>query len=236
MDNSVRILSTRPLDAALIGQAAEKGIVIDALPFISTQRVKDEALVRQVRELAGIALAAVFTSTNAVEAVAEILGATPPVNWKVFCIGAATRQLVEKYFGEASVAGVALAASALADVILRQTTSGVFFFCGDQRRDELPDKLSAAGVRVNECVVYRTLRTPQVITGQYNGIAFFSPSAVESFFSVNTVGSETLLFAIGQTTARSIRIHAKGNPVITGNVPDKETLVQQMIDYFQKHI
>jgi len=236
MDHSARILSTRPLDAALIEHAAEKGIVIDVLPFIVTMSVKDEAFARQVRELARVALTAVFTSMNAVEAVVEMLGAIQAVNWRIYCIGAATRQLVEKHFGEAAVAGTALSAAALADEILRQPPSEVLFFCGDQRRDELPDTLSAAGVRVNEQVVYRTLQTPQVVAVQYDGIAFFSPSAVESFFSVNTVGSATRLFAIGQTTAGAIRIHAKGNPVVTGSVPDKEALVRQMIDYFQNKI
>jgi uroporphyrinogen-III synthase len=66
----------------------------------------------------------------------------------------------------------------------------------------------------------------------YDGIAFFSPSAVESFFSINTVPEATRLFAIGETTAASISAYCS-NPVVISDSPEKEALVRRMIDYFQ---
>jgi len=235
MSHPVCILSTRPLEAVLIGQAAEKDITINALPFIATEPIKDEVLSRQVRSLGDLTLTAVFTSMNAVEAVVEMLGTTKAACWKIFCIGAATGRAVSHHFTSAAVAGTAHSASALADEILHQMPAEIFFFCGDQRRDELPDKLSAAGVRVNEWVVYRTIQTPYRIETSYDGIAFFSPSAVHSFFSVNTLPAMTPLFAIGNTTANIIRTYCP-NPVIASPSPEQETMVQKMIDYFQNKI
>jgi len=233
--SKIRILSTRPLEAALLEQAAGKGIRIDTLSFIATDPIGDEALIQHIETLISRPLTAVFTSMNAVEAVAIHLNPPQPENWKIFCIGATTRQLVHEHFGEASIAGTAPAAAALTDVILRQAPSEVFFFCGDQRRDELPDRLTQAGVRVNEVVVYRTTQTPHMVETAYDGIAFFSPSAVHSFFAMNTVPAPTRLFAIGETTANTIRGYTD-NPVVSSKWPEKETLVQQMIDYFQTNI
>ena len=98
-----------------------------------------------------------------------------------------------------------------------------------------PEKLAQAGVQVSEIIVYKTTQTPQVVNGQYDGIAFFSPSAVHSFFAMNTLPAPTRLFAIGQTTADTIRTYTN-NPAILSSTPSKEALVQQMIDYFQKNI
>jgi uroporphyrinogen-III synthase len=247
MSEPAHILSTRPLDAGLLAQAKACGIVIDTQSFISTEPVRDEGLQRRIRELGHQPLTAVFTSMNAVEAVAAMVGVKAP--WKIFCIGAATRQLVHEHFGEDAVAGTAPSAAELADVVLRRSlsvtepTAGdhvpapseVFFFCGDQRRDELPGKLSAAGVSVNELVVYRTAQTPHFVEGPYDGIAFFSPSAVHSFFSVNIAGDKTLLFAIGSTTADAIHGYCS-NPVVISGSPAKEALVQQIIEHFQTNI
>jgi len=235
MGHSPRILSTRPLDSALIEQAKKKGIVIDAAPFIATEFVQDETLGQRVRNLAGMGLAAVFTSSNAVGAVAGMLGATQADGWKIFCIGAATRRAVAHHFSQAAITGTAHSASALADEILRQAPAEVFFFCGDQRRDELSSILSAAGVKVNEWVVYRTVQTPHKVETGYDGIAFFSPSAVHSFFEMNTLPAATPLFAIGNTTADTIRTYCP-NPVIASPSPEQGIMVQQMIDYFQNNI
>lgn len=222
----------------MLDQAAQKGVRIDTLSFIKTEAIRDPALTRRVRQLGSQPLTAVFTSMNAVEAVAAHLGhpdlavfrETP---WSIFCIGAATRRQVEKDLGPAT--GTAPSASELAAVVLERRPSEVFFFCGDQRREELPDQLTAAGIRVNEIITYRTTQTPHHIENTYDGIVFFSPSAVHSFFTVNTLPEKTPLFAIGRTTADAIRSYAD-NPVITSATPEKESLVKQIIDYFQKNI
>ncbi|HEY8970340.1 MAG TPA: uroporphyrinogen-III synthase, partial [Puia sp.] len=167
---TIRILCTRPLEPRLLDQAAQKGIRIDTLSFIDTEPIRDTALTHQVRQLGTQSLTAVFTSMNAVEAVAGQMAGSFPL-WQIFCISGATRRKVETQLG--SVTATAPSAAALADVILEHHPSGVFFFCGDQRREELPDRLNAAGIHVHELVVYKTTRTPQRVENVYDGVVFF---------------------------------------------------------------
>jgi uroporphyrinogen-III synthase len=228
----------------LLDQAAGKGIRIDSLSFIETESICDTTMTHRIQQLRSTSLTAVFTSMNAVEAVAWHLtqpalqkglstkqSVSPATAWRIFCIGAATRALAEARLDGATIAGTATSASALADVISKQAPPEVFFFCGDQRREELPEKLTSAGIQVHELVIYKTTRTPHRLSDVYDGILFFSPSAVHSFFSMNGTTEKTILFAIGKTTADSIRTYVN-NVIITSIVPEKEALVKQLIDYF----
>jgi uroporphyrinogen-III synthase len=246
--NKIRILSTRPLDPSLAEQAAERGVLLESLSFIVTTPIVEENACRKIAELAQEAAVLVFTSMNAVDAVAGCLGAltgtgnlvrtedshtgTIQIPGKIFCIGSATKERVLAHFGEGSIAGTADSAAALADTIAAQENiKEVAFFCGDQRRDELPKKLWDAGVRVKELVVYQTKLTPHTILAGYDGIVFFSPSAANSFFSENSLPAETILFAIGHTTAETIRSWCI-NPVIVSDAPGKDALIRQVIDHF----
>ena len=256
-DPIIQILSTRPLSPELIIGAGEKGISIDVIPFIRTESVEDVTLRQRVEVLGRQKLVAVFTSTNAVEVVAEWTGAKQSTGgegagaggmkelakggeqsaggrqWTIFCIGAATRQLVSLHFGEGAIADTAESALALAQKIVDRRGAGdIFFFCGDLRREELPTTLREAGFRVNELVVYRTKATPSVVEQRYRGVVFFSPSAVESFFSMNGVKPETILFAIGRTTAAAIQRFCS-YPVVVSEQPDAAILIRQVIEYFQ---
>lgn len=215
------LLCTADLPSGSVAEAAAKGIAIDVLSFIGTEYVKHQ----QLGELLTRPLVAVFTSRNAVVALGDKGGR----DWKIYCIGDAA---VDR-FGVAAVMGKAGSAKELAEKIIA-TNEGheVFFFCSDRRRDELPDMLKKEGFVVHEVVVYRTMLTPNRMSRQYDGIAFFSPSGVESFFSVNGVASEIPLFAIGATTAEAIRNHCQ-NPVVVVERPDKSALVRLMIEYFQ---
>jgi uroporphyrinogen-III synthase len=276
----IYLLATGLLPAELIEWVAAKGIVLDTMSLIATEPVGDEVLGARLRALGSRQLTAVFTSTNAVEAVkgwmnaaagtgADVEGgpgtgsdvgadAVGVPGWRIFCIGGATRRAVADYFGEAAIAGTAESATALAEVVMadageERTREGaadtrsdrsvvgqdrnggekeIFFFCGDQRREELPAMLRAEGFKVNEWVIYRTILTPQKMERVYAGIAFFSPSAVESYFSLHTVADGVTLFAIGRTTAAAIQARCS-RPVIISDRPGKEALVRTMTDYFQ---
>jgi uroporphyrinogen-III synthase len=225
------VLATQILPESLVFEAAARGVMIDSLSFIATEHIKDDALSQQIAELKARPIVAVFTSVNSVEAVSEIDEGGGA--WTIFCTGRATRGAVEAKFGEETVAGTADTAKGLAEELVRSGDGReVYFFCGDQRRDELPFTLRKSGHTVHELVVYRTRRTPHKVTRDYSGIVFFSPSAVESFFSVNKVSPEARLYAIGPTTASAIREWAD-NPIETVDRPDKKALILRMIEHFQ---
>jgi len=227
----IPVLCTRPLPDFLVEEAAEAGIIIDELSFIETESILSVEVQQEI-ELASTENATViFTSMNAVDAVTVFLDGHRP-DWNIYSIGTATARLIRTYFGEERIAGTAADATALAELIVEDAlTDEVIFFCGDQRRDELPAILRNNNIEVNEIVVYQTIATPHKIDKLYYGILFFSPSAVQSFFSKNKVADKTILFAIGNTTANEIKKYST-NKIIISDEPGKENLVQKVMEYF----
>lgn len=228
--NEWNILSTRPLSEAIIQTAAAQHISIDCISFIDTTIIQSEESASVIQHLAHQEIIAVFTSMNAVDAVKTYLPRIP--SWKIFCIGSATKDRVAATFGERCIQETASYGSDLAEKIIGQKVQQVYFFCGDQRREELPTKLKENNILVEEIVVYRTIATPRKVEKTYDGILFFSPSAVNSFFSKNTISDNVILFAIGTTTANAIKQFSK-NTIVTGDNPGKVNLANRMIAYFK---
>lgn len=228
------ILCTRSLEEPVLSKATAAGVVIDTIPFIETQPVVSNSFQQTVEEVAAKPATIVFTSMNAVEAVVSQL-AQIPSHWHIYCIGGITKELVKKYFGEQCLMGTAKSAALLAEKInnASKAPEEVVFFCSDQRLDELPQALQAHQIKVKEVISYTTLQTPQTIDINYDAVLFFSPSAAHSFFSVNTVPTEVPLFAIGKTTAATIRSYV-ANTVITSEWPGKEHMIDLVIEYFNK--
>jgi uroporphyrinogen-III synthase len=206
-------------------------IIIDELPFITTEPINTDELKKILKEFLQQNITAVFTSKNAVKAFNQIANAE--VQWKIFCIGHSTKNAVAKLFGEEKILGTADNASALSDLILQdKEIKNVIFFCGKQRREELPQKLKEEGVEVEEIVVYETLETPQKLSRKiYDGILFFSPSAVNSFFSLNKINEQTQIFAIGKTTADAIHQHIK-REITIAETPSEENILELVISHF----
>ena len=233
MPNKISILSTRPLETALLEAAKSKDIYIDIVSFIDTTPLQTSGIKEEIGKLLKQSASVVFTSMNAVNTVAAYINGQPP-DWNIFCIGHTTRQQAARYFGEQSIHTIGNNASELADkMISNKSAKQVVFFCGDQRREELPGKLRQNGITVNEVIVYHTVNTPHRIEKAYDGILFFSPSAVQSFFYANALLPSTILFAIGQTTADAIKTFTD-NLVIESERPGKEDLVKKMFEFFKK--
>lgn len=231
MQNRIQILCTRPLNEKLIADAKQAGIDIEELSFIETEPIESVEIQQEIEQAFLLNTTVVFTSMNAVEAVANFQELNNPA-WEIYCIGTTTNKLVSKYFGEDKITGTANDAAELATLIAEEdNTDEVIFFCGDQRRDELPAILHSNGIEVNEIVVYQTITVPHKISRDYHGILFFSPSAVASFFQQNKLSATTILFAIGNTTANEIRKYTT-NKIIISDEPGKENLVKKMMEYF----
>ena len=221
------------METALLEAAKAKDIYIDIVSFIDTTPILTTGIKDEISKITKQPASVVFTSMNAVSTVAAYINGQKP-DWEIFCIGNTTRQLAAKYFGEPSIHTVGNNALDLADkIITDKHIKQVVFFCGDQRREELPGKLRQNGITVQEVIVYHTISTPHKIEKAYDGILFFSPSAVQSFFYANAVLPSTILFAIGQTTADAIKTFTD-NPIIESEKPGKEDLVKKMFQFFKK--
>ncbi len=232
MENRIQILSTRPIQQSLIKDARDNGIDIDELTFIATHPIQSELVDKEIDNALKQTATIVFTSMNAVEVVGQQIKEHQP-NWKIYCIGTTTQQLVAEFFGQNAIAGTANDAASLAQLIIKdQPKEKLIFFCGDQRRDELPELLKKHSVESKEVIVYKTNAIHHLIQKKYDGILFFSPSAVESFFSNNQLSENTVLFAIGNTTAKELKKHSN-NKIVISNEPGKQNLTKTMIDFFK---
>ncbi len=230
MQNKVQILSTKKISDSFIRSAAENNIGIDEMSFIETKESISATIKNRIEELSTQNIIAIFTSSNAVAAVGKIV--SPQTNWKIFCIEPATKKSVENIFTNSAVAGAAKDAAALSEKIINdKSVKQVVFFCGNQRRDLLPSELKKNGINVDEMTVYNTTENPQAVTKKYDGILFFSPSAVRSFFQKNKINAETILFAIGKTTAEELKNYSNNTTVIS-EIPDTQKLIAAVIKYF----
>lgn len=226
------ILCTRPLDSLLVYKAANNGISIDSVNFVETEPIISENVNNKIQTFTAKKMTVVFTSMNAVDAVTARLKSIP--DWNIFCVGGMTKETVFNFFGEKSVKATAKNAKTLAEkIILAGNINDVVFFCGEQRLDELPETLKANGINVDEVIVYKTTLIPNFITKDYDGILFFSPSAVHSFFSENTIATNVVLFSIGNTTTATIKTYSS-NKVITSEWPGKENMIELVLDYYKK--
>ena len=231
MDNAINILCTGQIESSLIEIAADNNIEIEVSPFIKTESIETVEVQQEIENALLLSATVVFTSMNAVEAVANYMFEEQP-DWKIYCIGNATRELAEKYFGDSLITGFADNATELAELIIEESgAEEIIFFCGNQRRNELPNMLSENNIEVYEIEVYETIALPHKISKIYHGILFFSPSAVDSFFKLNKIDEQTILFSIGNTTENAIKKHSKSK-IIVSDTPSKETLIEKMIEYF----
>lgn len=231
--NKTVILSTRSLDDELILEAQTKNISIEVLPFIKVEPIFSSELQQKIEQLSKEPATVVFTSVNSVELVAQKINAQK-VNmaWEIFCIGHATGKAVANYFGENGIKGLAGNGQQLSQTIVDAKVNKVVFFCGDQRRDELPALMGKNGIDVKEIIVYKTTLTPKKIQKKYDGILFFSPSAVKSFFQENKLDDQTVLFAIGGTTAEEVKKISK-NKIVVSDAPEATMLLEKIISFFQ---
>jgi uroporphyrinogen-III synthase len=226
------VLSTRPLDSMLVYKAANNSIAIDEINFVETEPLLAGNVIQLIKELASKKITVVFTSMSAVDAVTSQLTAAP--DWNIYCVGGMTKETVFNFFGAHTVKGTGKNAKTLAEkIILSGNIKEIVFFCGQQRLDELPETLRANDINVDEIVVYTTTLIPNFITKDYDGILFFSPSAVHSFFSDNTIATSVVLFSIGNTTTATIKTYCT-NKVITSEWPGKENMIDLVLDYYRQ--
>lgn len=218
------------MDDGSLQLAAAAGISIRVIPFINTI-IREDAALRNSLSALPEQLTAVFTSWNGVAGVRRNSAAVP--QWNIACIEGKTRRAAEDFFGKKAIMITAPDATKLAAALVRSKIEEVVFFCGNHRLDHLPQALKQAGVKVRELIVYTTEETPAAVAESYKAVLFFSPSAVNSFFSANTLPSDCTTFAIGHTTAKAITQHTS-NKVIVSPESDERTMMQTLINYYNE--
>jgi uroporphyrinogen-III synthase len=235
--NRIPILSTKKLSPFIINQAKEKGIYIKEKEFISIKPIHTKETYDQVMALVlnkNISTI-VFTSSKAVAVIKNYLHQADTwyvPNWNIFCLSEKTKDSLNPNIPVKRIIATAENASSLAQKIIEHGIKEIIFFCSIKRRDELPKILKDKDVNVREIPVYETIKTPVALTKDYDGILFFSPSAVTSFFSINQLNKKIICFAIGKTTADTIKQYTD-NKIIVSESPSQEMMLETVNFYFQ---
>ena len=173
----------------------------------------------------------IFSSQNAVLSLMEQKDWQKLTSKSVFCVGEKTKDLLEAngFKVEANMDY----ASELAEIItLIYNKESYTFFSGNLRKETLPKALKNAGITFNEIQVYQTKLAPFKISKEENfdGILFFSPSAVESYLTNNTI-TKDVCFCIGETTASALENKTKN--IIVAAQPTIEDVIEAVIEEFK---
>ena len=171
----------------------------------------------------------IFTSQNAVQSVLQHPKCDELKSKNVFSVGMKTKDLLtENGFNVIAYTGYA---ADLAEIIsLIYGKESYTFFSGNLRRDVLPNTLKENEITYNEIEVYETNITSKKIKEKIDGILFFSPSGVESYFKLNTI-KEEMCFCIGETTAETLE-NKKVKNIIIADKPTVENVIDKVIEYY----
>jgi len=217
--NPVRILSTKKLQPNQKQFLLNAGFSVIEADFISIQD-KDFTFSNITGNL-------IFTSQNAVRAVSDHPDVQQIRRNPVFCVGQKTADLLDTLgftVQESADNAASLAKIITADYALEKFT----FFCGNIRREELPEMLKIANVDFNEIEVYQTGLIRNKINAALDAVLFFSPSGVESYLKDNKIDNK-MCFCIGTTTAKALET----KNIIIANRPSVENVIIQCINYYK---
>ena len=230
----MQLLCTKIPDQQFTLACEQAEITLEIIPFIKVSPIVSYELGKLISAAALEPSHVAFTSSNAVEAVHNYLQGLQP-EWNIYCTAPATQRTVQQLLPSAVIVTNASNAEDLAQQMIASGHDQFLFFCGDQRRAELPDALKSSNISVKEIIVYKTIATPvTLLKEEYDAIAFFSPSAVTSFFSVNKLPDHTVLFCTGNTTAAAID-KSLANKVIISPDPSQAAMAQLIIRHFREN-
>lgn len=133
---------------------------------------------------------------------------------RLAAVGGSTARALERYGVRADLVPKRASASGLADTILAITeieTRKVLHVRGERAMGTLSAKLTAAGIDVEEAIVYSMVENevPRLVLDEIeagvDAIHFASPSAVERFSKLVSGGVRARAICIGDTTAHTAR-------------------------------
>lgn len=219
----IRILSTKKLLPNQKQFLLNAGFAVVDADFIQTKPVSFQ--------LENIKENLVFTSANAVKAVANHSGVQDIRRNPCFSISGRTADLLDEV--GFTVIETADDAAALGTIINEKYSKESFtFFCGNLRLETLPNLFWEWHIDYNEIQVYETTLTP-VKASETDGILFFSPSGIESFLQANELSGQTC-FCIGETTAKALE--HKTDKIIIANKPSVENVIVQCVKHFSSNV
>ena len=221
----MRLLSTKVLDLNLKSQIAQIGISVFDYPFIKINSIPLKNFKFQS--------SFIFSSQNAV----KIAFKNPQIKKHIggkryFCVGEKTKALLEK--NGQKVIKMSHNASDLGFHIIKAYKDETFsFFCGKLRRPEIESLLVQEKISLQIHEIYNTIYHSKKFDKQFDGVLFFSPSAVNSFFKKNNWSSKIHGFSIGKSTSKTLKKFTKD--FTEAKKPNENELLSILNSHYLKH-
>ena len=175
----------------------------------------------------------IFTSKNAVEIILKnYIIKNNLANKDIYCVGKSTAELIKK--NNLNLIKSEDNSKNLSKFILanfKNSKNSFTYFSGKKRIRELENNLKKNNINIIVHEIYDTLLTPLKINDLYDGVIFYSPSAVKSFFKGNNSLNNTYGFCIGNTTAKELSNYSNRFSVAKSN--SEENMLESINKYFK---
>ena len=175
----------------------------------------------------------IFTSKNAVEIILKnSIIKNNLANKDIYCVGKSTAELIKK--NNLNLIKSEDNSKNLSKFILanfKNSKNSFTYFSGKKRIRELENNLKKNNINIIVHEIYDTLLTPLKINDLYDGVIFYSPSAVKSFFKGNNSLNNTYGFCIGNTTAKELSNYSNRFSVAKSN--SEENMLESINKYFK---
>ena len=175
----------------------------------------------------------IFTSKNAVKIILRnSIIKNNLANKNIYCVGKSTAELIKK--NNLNLIKSEDNSKNLSKFILanfKNSKNSFTYFSGKKRIRELENNLKKNNINIIVHEVYDTLLTPIKINDLYDGVIFYSPSAVKSFFKGNNSLNNTYGFCIGNTTAKELSNYSNRFSVAKSN--SEENMLESINNYFK---
>jgi len=175
----------------------------------------------------------IFTSKNAVKIILKnSIIKNNLAKKNIYCVGKSTAELIKK--NNLNIIKSEDNSKNLSKFILanfKKSKNSFTYFSGKKRIRELENNLKKNNINIIVHEVYDTLLTPIKIYDLYDGVIFYSPSAVKSFFKGNNSLNNTYGFCIGNTTAKELYNYSNRFSVAKSN--SEENMLESINKYFK---
>jgi uroporphyrinogen-III synthase len=179
--------------------------------------------------------AIVFTSANAVRYFLAKPAADEYIKQKkIYALNGKTADELLKHRLQIIWAGEN-AAQLSETVIQSGAVSSVQHICGDLVLDTVSVKMKEAHIAYTPLVVYRTALQKVSLKEDFDGVMFYSPSGVESFFAANELSDKSVVCCIGDTTAEAVKRSAPNSKIIISPLASLAAMIDAIANYFQSN-
>lgn len=227
-----KVLSTKTLDAEVLAYAHTKDLDVQCIDFIETKGYPFTLETLFSKSFDALA----FTSPSAVKYFFENKDAVAfSQNKSIFAIeGKTSEELLSRGIKPDITAS---SAHQLADAIISNKAAyDILHVCGNLRLPVLEDEMREAGILYTDLMVYQTgTKAKKIADDHFDAILFYSPSGVESFFTLNDVDSKTVCCCIGNTTAQELKEKKKTAKIILPQQPSPLSMLSAVADHLKSN-